>query len=527
MMVNVIAILVLLSSWVFSGPMILEFDTRLGDSTSLEIALPLYDSVDVVVDWGDGDSSVVKTEGVLKHTYATGGIKIVNVSGKLTRFGYAGSYTSKAEYMNKLTKVTSFGDLGLKTLYCTFLHATNLSEVPSVLPNTVWSLSYAFSKSGQEIIKNLNLWDVSQVRDMTGVFASAKQFNHDISSWDVSSAQTMRSMFHEASAFNQDVGSWDVSSVANMSNMFELAWKFNQDIGSWDVSSVTEMRSMFKYTGSFNQNISSWDVSQVNYMSWMFYNAGPFNQSINSWDVSNVIDMNRMFFGTDSFDQNIDSWDVSSVRNMSGMFKWTTSFNQSLDSWDVGLVDDMSNMFEKAKSFNQYIGSWDVSSVEDMGNMFEKAESFNQNIGNWNVKLVKDMRSMFVDASSFSSANYDSLLIGWSKLDRQQNVSFSAGTTKYSQGHPASSRDSIINKFNWTITDGGMSDMIVRLLDKSTTLKNLSDLNSLEGKATLYNLQGEVLWQGTLPSQLNQAKQVLENNQGLSLLKTPQGVYKF
>ena len=135
-------------------------------------------------------------------------------------------------------------------------------------------------------LSGIELWDVSNVTDMSSMF-SCSSFNKDISSWDVSKVTDMSHMF-SYSSFNQDISSWDVSNVTNMSSMFSGS-SFNQDISSWDVSNVTNMSSMFSHS-DFNQDISSWDVSNVTDMSWMFCESS-FNQDISSWDISN--DRNR------------------------------------------------------------------------------------------------------------------------------------------------------------------------------------------------------------------------------------------
>ena len=198
----------------------------------------------------------------------------------------------------------------------------------------------------------IELWDVSNVKDMSGMFADSS-FNQDISSWDVSNVENMSGMFYE-STFNQDISSWDVSNVTDMSRMF-CESPFNQDISSWDVSNVTDMSEMFSYS-PFNQDISSWDVSNVTNMSCMFYGAS-FNQEISSWDVSNVTNMSCMFYGA-SFNQEISSWDVSNVTDMNGMFS-DSPFNQDISSWNVSNVTDMIGMFANSP-FNQDISSWVV-----------------------------------------------------------------------------------------------------------------------------------------------------------------------
>jgi len=56
--------------------------------------------------------------------------------------------------------------------------------------------------------------------------------------------------------------------------------------------------------------------------------------------------------------------------------------------------------------------------------MFYYASAFNQNIGHWNISSVT-------------------------------NISFDGGNSKYSAGAAATARQSIIDNFNWVITDGG------------------------------------------------------------------------
>lgn len=86
--------------------------------------------------------------------------------------------------------------------------------------------------------------DLSNVTNMSRMFAGADKFNQNISSWDVSNVTNMREMFRLAASFNQPLNTWNVSNVTNMESMFEYATAFNQDLSAWDVSSVTSMQNM-------------------------------------------------------------------------------------------------------------------------------------------------------------------------------------------------------------------------------------------------------------------------------------------
>jgi len=55
---------------------------------------------------------------------------------------------------------------------------------------------------------------------------------------------------------------------------------------------------------------------------------------------------------------------------------------------------------------------------------------------------------------TLSTPNYDNLLLGWSQLPLQTDVSFHAGNSKYSSA-AKDARQAIITNYTWTIIDGG------------------------------------------------------------------------
>ena len=77
---------------------------------------------------------------------------------------------------------------------------------------------------------NLNWFNISKIDSLSYLFCSfGKNFTGDISKWDVSNVKDMRGLFAH-SKFNGDISNWNVSKVENMAYMFEEALEFNGDI---------------------------------------------------------------------------------------------------------------------------------------------------------------------------------------------------------------------------------------------------------------------------------------------------------
>jgi surface protein len=257
----------------------------------------------------------------------------------------------------------------------------------------------------------------------------------------------------------------DKDKITDIKQWGEVAWSSfssaffgcqNMLVTATDVpnlSNVTTMRSMFQDASSANPDTSNWDVSSVTNMFLMFFDASSANPDTTNWDVSNVTNMERMFQGATLANPNTTNWDVSSVTNMRLMFYKASSANPDVSNWDVSSVTNMYRMFLNASSANPDTSNWDVSSVTDMRLMFYNAPLANPDTSNWDVSSVTNMNNMF-NNSNLSVENLTAIYENWSQLNLQQNVSFSAGNTKYNASGQAG-RDILVNTYNWTITDGG------------------------------------------------------------------------
>ena len=306
-----------------------------------------------------------------------------------------------------LTRVVSFGDLGITGLSHAFADQTSFVDVPATLPDGLTHLN--------------------------GTFMGATSFDDaDVSGWNVSSVTATANLFENASAFDRPLASWDVANVIDMSDMFEDAIIFNRPLAAWNVANVTDMSNMFE-------------------------GALAFDQPIGGWDVSSVTNMGDMFKQTDAFDQPIGAWVVSSVTDMNDMFEDATAFNQPIGGWDVSSVTDTSAMFQAASSFDQPLADWDVSNVGDMSFMFSDATSFDRSLASWQLRDDVYLDSM-LDGSGMSSSCYDATLVGWAALSPAvTGRTLDASGVNYSPTGEAA-RATLTGDRGWAIADDGRVD---------------------------------------------------------------------
>ena len=340
---------------------------------SIKIPVEVHSGKDFTINWGDGNTTEVNSNGIQSHTYATADTYRVTMTGDLSRINLGGSGSTPT----LLHSINQWGDIKWSNMNGAFGGATTMTHNATDTP------------------------DLSQVTDMSHMFNDAHAFNGDISGWNTSSVTNMSHMFNDASEFNRNLSSWNTSSITNMSYMFTSANDFNGDLSSWNTSSVTNMRDMFSHTNAFNGDISGWDTSSVTSMSHMFDGAVAFTGDLSEWDVSKVITMSHMFDGAVAFTGDLSEWDVSKVITMSHMFDGAVAFTGDLSEWDVSKVEYMDIMFRNAHSFDSDLSEWDVSKVTTMLFMFSSAFDFDSDISEWNVSQVTDMENMFYFATSF------------------------------------------------------------------------------------------------------------------------------
>jgi surface protein len=222
------------------------------------------------------------------------------------------------------------------------------------------------------------------------------------------------------------------------------------DIKSWG---AIEWKSFVNaFLGCVNMTCTATDrpylFTPINFQG-AFQNCVLFNPpSIVSWNVSNVTSFYNTFSGARSFNQDISGWNVSNVTTFRNMFNNTTTnnmaFNQPIGSWDVsGTVSTnvFRDMFYGCNNFDQDLSAWDISGLPYATGNFNNFIT-SGDLVNFPVGLSRD--------------NYDALLIGWAAQAPTQGEIISFGTSQYTLGGAAeAARNTLVNTYNWTITDGG------------------------------------------------------------------------
>ncbi|MCD8206533.1 MAG: hypothetical protein LUD72_01195 [Bacteroidales bacterium] len=99
-------------------------------SSATQITLPLDETVDCVVDWGDGSNSEMVTSSLPQHKYATAGEYNVRVFGTVTGLN-SETFSLSYDRNTTLTGVKQWGRTGLTSMYGAFVYCSNLASLAS------------------------------------------------------------------------------------------------------------------------------------------------------------------------------------------------------------------------------------------------------------------------------------------------------------------------------------------------------------------------------------------------------------
>ncbi len=156
---------------------------------------------------------------------------------------------------------------------------------------------------------------------------------------------------------------------------------------------------------------------------------------------------------------NIGGWGPLRLGNAGQYFSGAINLNiTAQDALDLTGTTSLDRVFESCTSLTGIAGinSWDVSKVTNMNSAFAFNQYFNEDISKWDVSKAETLVNMF-QGTGMTTANYDALLIAWSKLPSLVSyATFSGGNARYSAS-AAAARSEILSKSNWIIMDGGQT----------------------------------------------------------------------
>ena len=166
------------------------------------ITLPLFGTVDAVIDWGAEGANASCTRAVTSPGEVTCNYPVedgagpfqVRVSGTVTQFGNGDTGYANAD---KIVRVTRFGNVGLTSLSGAFRGAEKLVEVASDLPETVTDISYMFKDAVLLDDTTVSNWGMRtrNITNMTGTFENAVQFSQPLDGWCMRARPTAPAAF--------------------------------------------------------------------------------------------------------------------------------------------------------------------------------------------------------------------------------------------------------------------------------------------------------------------------------------------
>ena len=124
----------------------------------------------------------------------------------------------------------------------------------------------------------------------------------------------------------------------------------------------------------------------------------------------------------------------------------------ALDYPDLSNASTLRNSFRGCSVLDIVnINNWDFSTITNINDMFTDT-NFNRSLGGIDMNQITN----FGTINNLDTTNYDSTLIGWASQTPLTNRSVSFGSSQYTLGGSAeSARNTLINTYGWTITDGG------------------------------------------------------------------------
>ena len=314
------------------------------------------------------------------------------------------------------------------------------------------TMAYAFyGCKNMQFAEGIDTPDLSQVTDMSGMFAGCTSFDQELGMWKLERCQELgldncgmsvenysKSLVGWASQtnINQNLQlnagglKYNASAKAARKQLIEgKNWRIRGDADENDRPFITRWkgeagkRLEIPINGHGYRLIikraSDGSVLKTDYSNYSYsYTPTEDGELLVEAGPEGVSSIRMQEYG-----QELGSCEALLRVEQFGTVQWQTmenafygcknmQFAEGIDTPDLSKVTDMSGMFAGCTAFNQPLNSWNVSNVQKMGStsydsdrvlgMFLDCSSFNQPLDNWDVSKVEGMRRMFSGCTAFN-----------------------------------------------------------------------------------------------------------------------------
>ena len=355
------------------------------------ITLPLVEGYvyDMVVDWGDGNESLVTSfDNNNTHTYTVSNIYTVRFSGTCEAISFGGSVMT-----TNLKTIENLGNMVWRDFNGAFKECYSLNTIKTKTTNT-------------SLVTNMNsmfmglvpfVFDVelntSNVTDMGDMFNASNISNIPVLGFNTSKVTNMSGMFQDTISDVIDLSSFDTSNVLNMDYMFQRCTADTINLSSFDVSKITNFSRMFQDTQA-EIDTSSFITTSLNTCDNMFMDCTSSVINVSGFDTSQSLNMTSMFQDTQALALDTSSFDTSKVTNMTSMFQNSVG-SVDVSGFDTSSVTLMDNMFYISQAPIVDVSGFNVSKVTSLANVFYGCRAGTIDVSLWDTSSVTSMASTF------------------------------------------------------------------------------------------------------------------------------------
>lgn len=234
---------------------------------------------------------------------------------------------------------------------------------------------------------DVSQWDVSNVTEMTRMFASSRIKSFDGSMWDTSKCKNFSELFNSCYSLQSvKLDGWNFNSTKDYNSTYGPFYAMFTSTALTEISlsnvvtdQVSSMYGMFSgATKVTSLDLSSFDTRNVTTFKYMFNNcSGLTSLDLSSFDTPRVDDMSNMFQncrGLTSLD--VSSFDTSNVTTLYYTFGYCSGLTSlDLSSWNTSNCTNVSYMFYQCHNLQKVEGSLDWSKISSYPSTFYQSNS--------------------------------------------------------------------------------------------------------------------------------------------------------